>query len=234
MIGSVTVGTPAGAVFFNANSTNNEVWMYARGSNGQLTSLGTFSTQGTGNRLGLTSQGSIALNGTHEFLYVVNAASNEITAFGVKSNALTFHGKVPSGGTFPNSLAVSGDLLYVLNSKGSAANISGFRIQTDGSLVAIPDSTRLLSTARPTSAQVGFTPDGTMLIVSEKDTANFDTYAIGPDGLATGPTPQHSAGSGPFGFAFDGAGHLVVSEITASSASSYTVTGGYSKWSRLD
>lgn len=230
MVGSVTVSTQtaaAGAVFVNANSASNRVWMYGRATDGQLSFLGSFPTQGAGSGSGgLASQGSIALANSNKFLYAVSAGSNEITAFQVKFNRLTFVGKVLSGGTFPNSIAVFGDLLYVLNSKGTAANINGFRIQSDGSLVAIPGSTRLLSTARPTSAQVGFTPDGTMLIVSEKDTDNFDTYVVGADGLATGPTAQASAGSGPFGFAFDNAGHLVVSEITASSASSYTVSGG--------
>ena len=229
MIGSVTVGTPpppVGAVFFNANSTNNEVWMYSRADNGQLTSLGTFSTQGTGSGNGLSSQGSIALNGTHEFLYVVNAASSDITAFRVESNGLTFLGKVPSGGLFPSSVTTFGNFLYVLNAKGTAANISGFTIQTDGSLVAIPNSTRPLSVASPSPAQVSFTPDGTTLVVTEKSSKKIDTYAVSGDGTTTGPLVQVSAGPGPFGFAFDGAGHLIVSEVNNSSASSYTISAG--------
>ena len=188
MIGSVTVTavTPAaGAVFANANAVSNEVWMYTRATDGQLTLLGTFSTQGTGGS-GLSSQGSIALANKNRFLYAVNGGSNEITAFQVKRAGLTFVGKVASGGIFPNSIAVFGNLLYVLNSKGTAANIAGFRIQSDGSLVAIENSTRLLSRARPSPAQVGFTPDGTTLIVSEQGPDIFDTYAIGADGLATG------------------------------------------------
>ena len=229
MVGSVTVTTTTqspGLVFVNANSSNNQVWMYQRGTDGQLLLLRAFSTQGRGSGGGLSSQGSVALSIDNKYLYAANAGSNEITAFQVKSSKLTFVGKVPSGGTFPNSIAVFGNWLYVLNAKGTAANITGFVIQSDGSLVAIPNSTRPLSTALPTPAQVGFTPDGTTLIVSEKGTDNFDTYAVGADGLATGPTAQASAGSGPFGFAFDNGGHLVVSEITLSSASSYTVFGG--------
>ena len=229
MIGSVMVTVPpAGAIFVNANAISNEVWMYNRDAGGQLSLAGTFSTQGGGSTGGggLASQGSIALGMNNTFLYAVNAGTNEITAFQVTPAGLTFVGKVPSGGIFPNSLAVSGDLLYVLNSKGTAANISGFRIQGNGSLVAIANSTRLLNAALPAPSQIGFTPDSTMLIVPEKNTSIFDTYAVGLDGVATGPTVQASSGHGPFGFAFDNAGHLVVSEITLSSASSYTVSGG--------
>ena len=230
MIGSVTVGTPpppAGAVFVNANSATNMVRMYNRGADGQLAFVGAFDTQGSGSSSGgLSSQGSVTVTSDHRYLYAVNAGTNDITAFQVAPTGLTFIGKAPSGGIFPSSVTTFGNFLYVLNAKGTAANITGFTIQTDGSLVAIPNSTLPLSFALPSPAQISFTPDGTTLIVSEKSTANFDTYAIGPGGLATGPTPQHSAGNGPFGFAFDGLGHLVVSEITLSSASSYTISGG--------
>lgn len=227
MVGSVTVTTaPGGAVFVNANSISNQVWMYSRGDNGQLALVGAFSTQGQGSSNGLSSQGSVALGTNNTFLYAVSAGSSEITAFQVSPTGLGFVGKVPSGGTFPSSIAVFGNWLYVLNSKGTSANITGFNIQADGSLVAIANSTRPLSAALPEPAEVGFTPDGTTLIVSEKVTNVIDTYAVGADGVATGPTVQAAAGHGPFGFAFDNAGHLVVAEITLSSASSYTVSGG--------
>ena len=227
MIGSVTVTAvqPAGAVFVNGNSAANRVWMYTRDTNGQLSLVRAFPTQGAGSGGGLASQGSVALGNNNRFLYAVNAGSNEITAFQVRPNGLAFVGKVSSGGTFPNSIAVSGKLLYVLNARGTSANITGFGIQRDGSLQAIPDSTRPLSAELPTPGQVGFTPDGRTLLVTEKDTDKIDTYAIGADGVATGPRVQESAGSAPFGFAFDNAGHLVVSEITLSSASSYTLSG---------
>ncbi len=197
MVGSVTVATQssvAGAVFVNANVPRNQVLMYSRGDNGQLTLVGGFSTQGSGSSAGLAAQSSIALANKNKFLYVVNAGSNEITAFQVKRNNLVFVGKVSSGGTFPSSIATFGSLLYVLNAQGTAANISGFLIQPDGSLVAIPNSARPLSAALPSPAQVGFTPDGTTVIVSEKSTSNIDTYAINADGTATGPTVTEGGG----------------------------------------
>ncbi|MGH8095477.1 MAG: lactonase family protein [Chthoniobacterales bacterium] len=215
-----------GAVFVNGNSASNEVWMYQRAKNGLLALTGTFSTQGVGGSTGLGSQGGVALGNNNKSLYAVNAGSNDITAFQIARTGLKFSGKVSSGGTFPNSVAVSGTLLYVLNSQGTAANITGFRIQKNGTLRAISNSTRALSTNLPKPAEVGFTPDGTTLVLSEINTSKIDTYAIGADGRATGPMVQNSAGEGPFGFAFDNAGHLVVSEVTHSSASSYTVSVG--------
>ena len=227
LFSTASVAQTTGAVFVNANATSNQVWMYKRARNGNLSLVGAFSTQGAGGgTTGLGSQGGVALGSGNKFLYAVNASSNEITAFQVKANGLTFVAKVPSGGTFPNSVAVFGSLLYVLNSQGTSANITGFRIQNNGSLRALSNSTRPLSADLPKPAQVGFTPDGTTLLVAEINTNNIDTYSIGADGRATGPTVQASAGPGPFGFAFDNAGHLVVSEVSLSSASSYTVSGG--------
>jgi plastocyanin/6-phosphogluconolactonase (cycloisomerase 2 family) len=229
MVGSVTVssGSPTvGALFVNANSANNKVWMYNRSADGSLTFVRSFNTAGNGSTGGLASQGSVTITADHKFVYAVNAGSNDVSAFALKPNRLTSLGKVPSGGTFPSSVTTYGNLLYVLNAKGTSANISGFTIQTNGSLVALPNSTRPLSAALPGAAQVSFTPDGTALIVSEKDTTKFDTYTMNVDGTPNGPTIQSAAGPGPFGFAFDAQGHLLCSEITQSSASSYTVSGG--------
>ncbi len=223
----LSIAQAGGVMFLNANAESNEVWMLKRANNGQLSVAGTFSTQGAGSGLvELASQNSIALTSDHKFLYVANAASNDITVFSVKPNALRFVARVPSGGTFPNSVAVFDKLLYVLNAKGVAANITGFTIQSSGGLVPIPNSTRPLSTSLPIPTQVGFTPDGATLMVPEKLTNNIDTYTMGVDGLATGPVAQPSAGGSPFGFAFDHAGHVVISEIVNSGASSYSWPGG--------
>jgi len=229
MIGSITVTSAApivGSVFVNANASRNSVLMYSRDANGQLALIRSFSTKGAGSRNGLSSQGSVALASNNQFLYAVNAGSNEISGFRVALDKLTFATKVPSGGTFPRSVAAYGSWLYVLNAQGTSANVTGFTIQADGSLVAIPNSTRPLSADLPNPTQVGFTPDGATLLVTERDTSLIDTYAVGADGLLTGPTVQASAGNGPFGFAFDNAGHLVVSEVARSTASSYIVSDG--------
>ena len=86
---------------------------------------------------------------------------------------MTGHGlrlvdRVASGGTEPISLTSSGDVLYVLNEQ--TGNIAGFRFNWWGALEAIPGSSRSLSTPGPgsISAQIGFSPDGQLLTVSER------------------------------------------------------------------
>jgi 6-phosphogluconolactonase len=214
-----------GAVFVNTNQTNNEVWSYARASDGTLTFAGSFSTQGKGSGTGnLGSQGAVILNKAGTLLFVVNAGSNEISSFSVQPGGqLTFVAKVPSGGQFPVSLTTYGNLLYVLNAGGSA-HINGFHINAAGKMKAIANSSRALSAAAPKPAQVQFSPNGRLLVVAEIDTDVLDTYTVGTNGLATGPMVQASAGMGPFGFAFDNKGHLIVSEVKLSSASSYAVS----------
>lgn len=214
-----------GAVFVNTNQTNNEVWSYARASDGTLSFVGAFATQGKGSGSGdLSSQGAIILAQSGKTLFVVNAGSNEISSFSVQPGGqLTFVAKVPSGGQFPVSLTAFGNILYVLNAHGSA-HINGFKISPTGALRAIANSSRPLSTAAPKPAQVQFSPNGKLLVVAEIDTNKLDTYTVGQGGLATGPMVQNSAGSGPFGFAFDNKGHMIVSEVTLSSASSYSIS----------
>jgi 6-phosphogluconolactonase (cycloisomerase 2 family) len=132
---------------------------------------------------------------------------------------------VGSGGTRPISLTVHGDLLYVLNAGGSG-NIAGFRIGDDGAPTPIAGSSRPLSSAAAGPAQIQFSPDGRLLVVTEKATNAISTYTVGADGLAGGPNAQTSAGETPFGFNFNQRGDLVVSEAFggapgASTASSY-------------
>jgi len=131
----------------------------------------------------------------------------------------------------PISLTTQGDLLYVLNagSGGSAGNISGFRVGSDGSLGAIAGSTRSLSAASVGPAQIQFDPTGGTLVVTEKATSLIDTYVVGSNGIASGPNVEASSGRTPFGFAFDKRGHLIVSEAfggTASALSSYGLGDG--------
>ena len=157
-------------------------------------------------------------------------ARDEISGFRVTGHTLELLGSVPSGGDLPISLTVSGDLLYVLHN-GTSPNVTGFRIGPDGSLTPIPGSTRPLSGAAPDAAQVGFSPDGTRLVVTEKATNQLLTFLLLANGTIGPPVIQPSAGATPFGFAFDGRGTLIVSEAfggapDASVLSSYRPSGG--------
>jgi DNA-binding beta-propeller fold protein YncE len=120
--------------------------------------------------------------------------------------------------------------LYVLHD-GADPNVTGFRIGPDGRLAAIAGSTRGLSgAATPDAAQVGFSPDGARLVVTEKATNLITTYAVRGDGTLEAPVSQPSAGQTPFGFAFDRRGTLLVTEAfggapDASVVSSYRPSG---------
>ncbi|MBA2566023.1 MAG: beta-propeller fold lactonase family protein [Gemmatimonadetes bacterium] len=223
----------ASAVYVQTNdAAGNAVVAFRRADDGRLSPLGTFPTdgRGTGNpRLG--SQGSVVLSEDGRFLFVTNIGSNEISAFAVTEDGLTLVDKVESGGEMPYSIAHRGDLMYVLNNGGSG-NITGFRVSSTGELSPIEGSTRPLSGADTDPAQVSFSPDGATLVVTEKATDQIDTYAVGADGLAQGPTVHASSGATPFGFAFTPGtgGVFVVTEAFdgapgAAAASSYTLSG---------
>lgn len=203
-------GGNAGAVFISTNATaGNEVLVFHRAADGSLGPAVAFATGGLGNGVNfLGNQGAVVL--TERWLVTVNAGSNDVTLFRVGPDGLILRDRVPSGGQQPISLTVHRDLLYVLNAGGDG-NITGFRIQPGGKLTHLAHSTRPLSSTNAAAAQVGFTPDGRVLVVTEKATNTITTYTV-THGLASEPHPQPSAGETPFGFAFDKRGVLIVSE----------------------
>ena len=217
----------AGVYTLSNGAQSNEVIAFARASDGQLNPAGTFTTGGRGSGGGLGSQGAIVLSEDGQLLYAVNAGSNDIASFRVTNNGLVRVATISSGGTRPISIAAGHGLLYVLNAGGSG-NITGFRAGEDGRLDAIPNSTRPLSSGASAPAQVGITPSGRVLVVTEKATNKITTYLLGPGGTPGAPIVNASAGRTPFGFTFDQHGVLIVSEAfggaaNASAASSYLV-----------
>ena len=213
------------AVVTESNSdAGNEVVVYSRGHDGMLSMMGSYSTGGTGTGMGLGSQGAVALNGG--YIYAVNAGSNDISVLSADGAVVD---QESSGGEMPISLTIHHNLLYVLNAGGDG-NITGFRINNgDGSLTMISGSSRSLSGSGVGPAQVEFSPNGRMLVVTEKGTNIIDTYTINPGGTASGPNVQPSVGNTPFGFEFDNKGHLIVSDafgggMGAGAMSSYDVS----------
>ena len=108
-------------------------------------------------------------------------------------------------------------------------SISGFRL-AGGKLTAIPASTRKLSSADADPAQIAFTADGTVLIVTERGTDTISSYPIDESGYAQGPATIKSSGQTPYGFGLTADGSLIVSEAFggatgAAAASSYAVSG---------
>ena len=208
-----------GAVYVLSNGTaGNAVLAYARNDDGSLTPAGSYSTGGIGTGAGLGDQGALVLSADGRFVFAVNAGSNSVAELQVTGDSLKLRAVVPSNGTTPLSVAVHGDLLYVLNGGGS---INGYRLVGNG-LEPIAGSTRSLGAGTSGPAQVQFSPDGDRLVVTEKGSSTIDTFAIGEGGVAGAPVTTASTGGTPFGFDFDAAGHLLVSNA-AGSASSYSV-----------
>ena len=88
------------------------------------------------------SQGALAFDSRHNLLYAVNAGSNTVSVFAVLGDRLALIQVVPSGGTFPVSVAVSSDVVYVLNAENGGA-LQGYRVVLDH-LLPLPGSTRQL------------------------------------------------------------------------------------------
>ena len=129
-----------GAVYVLSNSASgNEVLVFNRSSEGSLSVGQNFTTGGNGSGSGLGSQGSLILE--ENYLYAVNAGSNEVSVFRVNDDQLTLVDKASSHGIMPISVTVHGHLLYVVNTGGSG-NISGFHISPDGHLAYLENSTR--------------------------------------------------------------------------------------------
>jgi 6-phosphogluconolactonase len=230
----------AGAVYVLTNQVNNEVAVFRRTkkgtAKGTLTFADAFPTGGAGDPVPqgtdpatdpLASQGALIMSAGNRFLFAVNAGSNQISVLRIKKKTLTVVDVVDSGGLRPISLALDDHLLYVLN-EGGTPNITGFTVGGDGRLTPLAGSTRpLIGGVAADPAQIGFSSDGSLLVVTEKAGNRIDTYTIDDDGLPSTPINNPSNGMTPFGFAFNNAGTLVVSEAFgsaagASAASSYS------------
>jgi 6-phosphogluconolactonase len=224
---------PDGAVFSMTNATaGNEIVVFDRSFDGTLTlTPTTYATTGMGTGAALGSQGALATgrNINHRWLAAVNAGSGDVSLFEIiGTSTLQLTDMVPSGGDNPVSVAIHDDVLYVLNA-GNPNNITGFTISAQGMLTQIPNSTQPLSAATTNPSQVGWSPDGQLLVVTEKDTDQIDLFTVDTStNLATAMFPQPSSGPAPFGFRFRGPRQLLVSEAAtgqtdASSLSSYAL-----------
>ena len=220
------------AVYTITNAADgNEVVVFRRTNDGSLVPHETVSTGGLGTGAGLGSQGAVILNKNGRWLFAVNAGSNQISVLRVRQNGLELTDVVDSGGVRPISLTIHNRILYVLNA-GESGNISGFRLAQDGTLETLDGSTQPLSNGgsgdAPQPAQISFSPNGNVLVVTEKMTNRIDVYEV-KNKIAGAPVTHDSAGMTPFGFAFDKRKHLIVSEAfggapDASALSSYRVT----------
>jgi hypothetical protein len=210
-----TEGTPRdgrGAIFVMTNSTDpvrgNEIGMYDRSKDGDLSLVGFFPTGelsegkpqlGSGpaptmrifhdftpplpyvvtNLDGLGSSNSVILSPDNQCLFAVNAGSNSLSSFRVRRSGLSLVSIEGSQGTFPVSLTLYRDTLFVLNS-GLQGAVAALQVADDCSLTPIKNSVVSLSGLSETyplpapgenlttPGQISFAPDGALFLVSIK------------------------------------------------------------------
>src|SRR6266446_3054345 len=217
----------AGAVYtLNNSSSGNAVLAFNRSADGQIVFAGMAATGGTGTGKGLGNQGALAIDAANQFLFAVNAGSNDISVFRIRESGLRLVDRVPSGGKQPISLTVSRKVLYVLNNGaavGGSDTIAGFAVGANGRLKPIVSGLSL-SAASVGPAQIGFTTDGDALLVAEKNTNNIDVFSVDDDGVTVGPTVVPSAGQTPFGFAFGKRNQVFVSDAFGGAANAGAVS----------
>lgn len=224
------------AVYTMSNDPAGNAVLAFRLTNDRLSPMGVFPTGGLGSGgrepdFGLGNAHALQLSRDGRFLFVVNPGSNDISVFAVEDARLNLVDRVNSGGKQPLSVAVHGDLLYVLNGGGNVGdtdNISGFHVNRDGRLSPLSDSTRPLSIAVTAPAQIQFSPDGDVLLVTEKATNIIDTFTIDHDGRAAGPHATMADAQTPFGFDVANRNQVFISDdfndaAGAGALSSYTV-----------
>ena len=224
-------GFRSGKVFSSTNAAaGNELLVYDTNKAGALSLQTRLATQGAGTGTGLGNQGAVTLSGDGRFLFVVNALSNSVSTFAIRRHGVTLVSAVDSGGQRPVSVTEHDGAVYVLNA-GGAGNVAGFR-NVWGSLQPLADAVRPLSASGGTGpAQVGFSPDGDVLVVTEKATNKLTSYRVRHDGQIGAPVVTASSGATPFGFAFDKRGTLLVSEAFGGAAGASAVSSyGFESW----
>jgi len=221
-------GAQVRAVYVQTNEPEaNRVVAFARGADGALARIGSVETGGAGDGVPhLTSQGSVVLTADGRHLLVTNAGSGDLGVFDVGPGGPALLETVATGPA-PKSVAEHDGLVYVLNT--GTPSLVGLRFADDG-LVALAGSERELG-AGADPAQVGFSRDGSTLVVTERGTDSIVVFPVGGEGVLGEPRAHASSGPTPYGFAFTRSGTLVVTEAFGAqtgkaAASSYALNGG--------
>ena len=227
-----------GVVFVQNDAlSGNAVVAFTHGDDGTLHRAGVYSTGGLGGALTgavvdhTASQGALTADRENRQLYAVNAGSNTLSVFNVRGDRLELRQVIGTRGSFPVSVTVHDDVVYVLNAR-DGGSIQGFR-NVHGALVRIPAWHRELGLPVTTGnaefthtpGQVLLTPDGRHLVVSTKAATNsLLVFGVSHSGRPSQtPVVRTDNGAVPFALAFDSLGRLAVTNTGTNSVVTYRV-----------
>ncbi|MEV8034913.1 beta-propeller fold lactonase family protein [Streptomyces sp. NPDC086182] len=225
------------AVFVQTdNPAGNQIVAYRRAENGRLTQARTYDTKGLGGVLAgsvadhLASQGSLTYDSHHALLYAVNAGSDTVSVFSVDGDRLVLRQVIGSGGRFPVSVAVHGDDVYVLNAL-DGGSLQGYTLHRGRlheqagrhrDLGLDPNATPQFTN---TPGQVGFTGDGSQLVVTTKaNGSNLLVFNLDRSGTpAHSPVVTNLPGAVPFAFVPNGRHGLFLAEAGTNAVATFTI-----------
>src|SRR5689334_1517213 len=218
--------------------TGNTVLVYDRADDGALTFLEEVSTGGFGSGPGelppplppfpgpipLDSQDALIKTEDGRFLIAVNAGSNDLAVLAITNNGLRLVDTVPSNGTYPVSVTEHRGLVYVANAgqtpdefPGAVPSISGFRLDGDGKLHNIEGSRMIVGPANASAADILFSPDGKVLVMTELNGNMVDVFRMGHDGRPIDETRIPANSRTPFGEQFSHGNILALVETNDTS-----------------
>lgn len=255
------------AVYAMTNQEKNEILVYSRDpGDGSLEYEYSVDTAGSGlGQVGTAPGDPLAAQDpmvvARQCLLAVNAGSNTVSTFHIEGpRVIRRVGFYDSGGAAPVSIAEKDGLVYVLNSWGQGS-IQGFRLDQTACIIDHIGAPIMLDQEYPemdgppnglgTPTEVGFTPEGNLLVVNKIDGGfqNFPTpgiaslnhYMISEDGSTSAEaltkTPVAGRpGSLPFAFDFDTSGNLIIAEVFFGGApdDGTNGSGGVSTWTLND
>src|SRR5215218_6975234 len=195
---SPTNGTASGAVYVQTNERPNEVIVFRQADNGSLERIGSVATGGEGDATPhLQSQGSVTLTGDGQYLLVTNAASDDLSVFSVATDGSIELRELVHTGAAPRSVAERDGLVVVLNTGEPC--LASFRLNAEG-IVRVEGSDQRLDASHADPAQVAFSPDGSMVVITERATDSIVTYEVAPDGTFGASSAVASEGPTSYGF----------------------------------
>jgi 6-phosphogluconolactonase len=198
-----------GHVYVDDNTAPaNTIGAFDRHADGSLTpeAGSPFAAGGAGTGGGLADQGAIQISPDGRYLLAVDAGSNQISVLRIHHDGslrLVRGGVISSRGVLPDSVAISGNLVYVANSGNGGSNYTGFVLSRGGHLIPLAGSTVSLPDGSA-QADVLFNGTGTKLVGTRVGSSLIDSFTVGRNGLLTAApdSPLAAQGLGPFGSEF--------------------------------